>query len=260
VSRQRLGEFQEARQRLATEGERLAQVTSTVEVLREKGDSQTLAMLYDSIGNEDLRDKAIEAALSDDPSDSNICFLRGMQGRPDLIPEAVAERRLAHQLDSENWSQRARTLINLDRPIDATKDYLKSALNDIEEGNLFSAAYYLKEMVSEGCIDALFKEAFDDAAAEGDIWWQIRALDELGWDEELQRFLLDHVSEVEALGHNMALIELRRAEGNWVEVDRLVQEHYRTMQWGVMGEDDLDADAEDAIGGTGLFEGDEECD
>lgn len=84
--------------------------TSLAEIYREKEDWTSLAVHYHHIGNEDLRDKYVEIALQGEADDAEVLFLRGLQGRPDLIPEEVADRELARRADWEDWSQRARAL------------------------------------------------------------------------------------------------------------------------------------------------------
>ena len=87
--------------------------------------------------------------MEGDNSDWLVIDLRSMQGRLDLIPDDVADRRLREQHDSQDWSQRARTLMDLGRYLEAAHDYVKSVFEDLEEGNLFGAAYYLKETIRE---------------------------------------------------------------------------------------------------------------
>lgn len=63
----------------------LAISTSVAEIYRENKEYVLLAIHYDAIGNVELRDKYIEVALRGKPSDEDICFLRGLQDKPDLI-------------------------------------------------------------------------------------------------------------------------------------------------------------------------------
>jgi hypothetical protein len=155
---------------------------------------------YDVLGNTELRDKYIEVALSTDEADDEmIMFVRGLQDRPDLIPVEVAERRLAQLEKQENWSQRARALKVLERFVDAATDYIRSVQASLGEGRFFSAAYYLKELVESGLIGGLFQEALQDARERGDLWWQVRALQELGRQDELTDLLLENSSTIDDL-------------------------------------------------------------
>jgi hypothetical protein len=69
----------------------------------------------------------------------------------------------------------------------------------IDKGNVFSAAFHLKEMISEGILDSLFIEAMAEAEEQNDLWWQYRCLEELEWESEAKAFLLEHRKEIEAL-------------------------------------------------------------
>jgi hypothetical protein len=70
----------------------IEQITSIAEIYRVDGEFELLAIHYNAIGNFELRDKYIDIALSQSLSDDSVVFLRGLQGRPDLIPQEVIER------------------------------------------------------------------------------------------------------------------------------------------------------------------------
>lgn len=55
-------------------------VTSVSEIYRDNEEYILLVYLYNSIGNYELRDKYIEIALSQNPSDQSICDLRSIKG------------------------------------------------------------------------------------------------------------------------------------------------------------------------------------
>lgn len=196
------------------DGHRLDMVTGIAEIYRENEEYELLAMHYHVIGNAELRDKYIEIALKETPSDNSICFLRGLQEKPELIPEAVVERELQKYTDHRDWTQRARFYKSLGKDIEAAQDYVEGVKKSLAEDNAFSAAYYLKELVKEGLIDALFVEAFKRAKADNDLWWQIRALDELGWRTELKSLLSENEEEIEKSGNLLLLQELARAKGD----------------------------------------------
>ena len=175
----------------------LAISTSVAEIYRDNEEYELLAIHYDSIGNRELRDKYIERALSGTPSDSSICFLRGMQDRPDLIPSDVLKRQLGLYAKHEDFTQRARLLATAKRYREAAIDYIKGILDSLNEGNIFSAAFYIKELAHDGVLDELFVQALKEAREENDLWWQVRALQELGWNDELRKLLLENEVEVE---------------------------------------------------------------
>ena len=67
-------------------------VTSLGEIYRENKEHLMLAHHYHNIGNKELRDKYIELALENNPTDYDIVDLRALQGRVELIPNEVIAR------------------------------------------------------------------------------------------------------------------------------------------------------------------------
>ena len=189
-------------------------VTSTAEIYRENEEFELLAGFYDSIGNYDLRDKYIEQAIRKDPSDENITFLRGLQGKPELIPEEVIKRETSRYTKNKDWSQRARFYFKLGRFREAVTDYIRSVSEDLEEGNIFSAAYYLKELVKRGLVQELFIQALAKAKEDNNLWLQIRALQELEWHGELSELLLQQEKEIEESGDPYMAELLANARGD----------------------------------------------
>jgi hypothetical protein len=179
-----------------TGGYDIEQITSIAEAYRENGEFELLASHYDMIGNNELRDKYIDIALSKAPSDDTVLFLRGLQSRTDLIPVDVINREDARLIASKDWLQRARMLKKLSRHPEAVHDYLQGILNSLSEDQVFSAAYYLKELSEAHLFEELFVIALKKAQAASDLWWQIRALQELGWHSELNDLLLKNESEI----------------------------------------------------------------
>lgn len=196
-------------------------VTSVSEIYRESEQFLLLAGLYNSVGNYELRDKYIEISLEKDPSDRSICYFRGMQGRPDLIPLEVIERETTRYTENKDYSQRARFYLDIGMDIEAAKDYVQSVLESLKQGNPFSAAFYLKELVEEGLIDKLFEEALKKSTQEEDLWWQIRALQELGWQSELSDLLIrnsSYIEESEDISMKILLAKARGNEGEYLDL------------------------------------------
>ena len=221
VAEKRVQDYRETRDKATSERSQVRYLASLIETLREKQDYITLAQVYDDMGNEDLRDKYVEMALAADSSDWTVIYLRGMQERPDLVPNDVAERRLAEQSSEADWSQRARTLIKLGRYVEATHDYVKGVLQDFEEENLFAAAFYLKELLESDLVQRLFEHALQDFTDEGDLWWQVRCLQELGWDSELKDLLLANEEEIRASKSPMLMTLLMYAKGDIEGAEKL---------------------------------------
>jgi len=176
----------------------LAISTSLAEIYRDNKEYELLAIHYNAIGNSELRDKYIELVLAGTPSDSSICFLRGLQDRPDLIPDDVLQRVLDRYAQDEDFTQRGRLLARVGRTRDAAIDYIRGIIRSLEDDNLFSAAYYIKELSENGLVDDLFILALKRAEEQHDLWWQVRTLQELEWHDELNQFVISHKDEIEA--------------------------------------------------------------
>jgi len=172
--------------------------TSIAEIYRDNKEYELLAIHYGAIGNSELRNKYVELALKDKPSDSSVCFLRGLQERPDLIPPDVLKRELRRFAKHKDYSQRGRLLLTIGQTKEAAIDYLRGILEFLKDDNAFSAAYYLKEMSKDGLVEQLFILELNRAKEAKDLWWQIRALQELDWDEDLNKLLLGHQDEIRA--------------------------------------------------------------
>lgn len=173
--------------------------TSLAEIYREREEYELLALHYVGIGNDELRDKYIELAIQQGMDDGGIIFFRSQQDRLDLIPEAVVEREIKRFEDRKMWFSLGRLYRELGEYELATQATCKGAIEAIEEGNVFTASFHLKEMVSEGTLDYLFMDALHQAEEDGDLSLQYRCLEELEWDEEAKQFLLDHREEIETL-------------------------------------------------------------
>lgn len=189
----------------------LEYITSVTEIYRENKKYSLLAGLYDSLGNIELRDKYIEIAIAENPSDDIICHLRGKQGKPELIPEDVKKRMYDKFTKNNNFSQRARFHMDVGLEIEAAKDYIADVKKSLDEGKFFSAAFYLKEMIEENLITRLFEEALKDATERDDLWWQVRALQELGWNSELNDLLIKNTDFINASGNTTLQAYLAKA-------------------------------------------------
>jgi len=240
VRRQRAAD-EDARESLSrTQGRELELATSVAEILRENEQYELLAMHYNAIGNVELRDKYIEQAIQADPSDQTVAFLRGLQGKPKLIPNAVVQREMERYTRNEDWTQRARFLANLGRHQDAITDYLRGILESLQDGNEFSAAFYLKELQQSDLLKQLFVVALKKAEDEGDLWWQVRALGELGWTTECDALLLAHEQDIETSRNPLLQEMLARAKGDVEASMKFRKELMSGMRLGIVGEGEDD--------------------
>lgn len=173
--------------------------TSLAEIYREREEYELLALHYLGIGNDELRDKYIDLAIQQGMDDATLIFFRSVQERLDLISEEVTKREIKKLEDQGSWFSLGRLYRELEEYQLAAQATCKGVVASIEEGNVFSAAFHLKEMVSDGTLDFLFIDELHQAEEDHDLWWQYRCLEELGWDEEAKQLLLDHREEIEAL-------------------------------------------------------------
>lgn len=221
---------------------KLELATSLAEIYRENRQYKLLITHYNTIGNDELRDKYIDLFLQEDQSDSTIFFYRKLQGKPELIPQEVIERRLARFNEREDWSGRARLQLDIGNYSEAAAEYVRGIGEALQGDYIFNAAFKLKELVEKGLIEALFVLAFEKAADKDDLHWQIRALEELGWHKEIQDLVLRNAKRIEESGHPDFLIRLAEARGDTQKVVELKKS--RARQWRVMKTDPDDPDSE----------------
>lgn len=195
--------------------EEIAFVTSVADSLRENKQYEALATYYSIWGNTELRDKYIEKVLASKrkiPVETEV-FLRGLQGKADQVDPARVEEEIAWKKKNSDFSQLARLYREVGRPLEAIRAYCQTVLESLDEGNLFSAAYYLKELSEEKLFEPIFELAFRERTEKGDLWWQVRCLQELGWDGQLKDLVISKRAEIEKSGNPLLLVELYRALG-----------------------------------------------
>jgi hypothetical protein len=188
--------------------------TSLAEIYRDAEAYDLLAMHYDIVGNNELRDKYVDLAITRGLPDGTLIFLRGLQGRPELIPPEVLERERHHLSSEGDLLQRGRLLDTVGDSQEAATDYLRGILDRLNGKRFFTAAYYLKELAESGLVDELFVLALRDAQAEKSLWWQVRSLQELGWDTELKALVEEHAAEIEASDDLLLKEVLARLRGD----------------------------------------------
>jgi len=86
--------------------------------------------------------------------------------------------------------------------------------------------------------------ALKKAQEEGELWWQVRALQELGWWQELRELLLSHADEIESGDKGYLRLELLRAQGKRDEAIALRKEMVKHVRIAVMENEDKDEDAQ----------------
>lgn len=190
-SRMRTGSIV-GKESVAPENWGLIVATGLAEVFREEGSYFRLALHYNAVGNSSLRDKYVEKAIAEGIDDEGHILLRALQNRiSEVLPEVLQRRQRALE-GSHDFLGLARFYKRVGRDYEAGKAYAQGLAKLAESDGVFPLAFYLREVADSGIIEALFEQAFNEAAADGNLWWQIRALEELGWHSELRDLVLSH--------------------------------------------------------------------
>jgi hypothetical protein len=124
-------------------------LTCAIESLQENKQYELLAMLYHNIDNFELRDKYIENVISKSPSPQTLIFLRSLQTKMILVPKEIVQNEIERRTKNKDWAQLARLYVDIGWWNEAVEYYCKFIMESIRGGNVFSAAYYLKEMCIE---------------------------------------------------------------------------------------------------------------
>jgi len=203
--------------------------TSIAEILRDREEYELLALHYLGIGNDELRDKYIELAIKQGIDDATLIFFRSAQQRLDLIQAEIIDRETKKLETQASWFSLGRLYRELGDYKLAAINTSKGIIGAIQEGNIFTAAFHLKEMIEDDALEELFIIAMKDARKQNDLWWQYRCLQELGWDTEAKEFLLVHRKEIEASGEDHFIEELTIALGDTVRYLELRKEEARSL-------------------------------
>jgi len=204
--------------------------TRVINHFRDQHQYAFIAMEYDRLGNNQLRDKYIEKALSSEngcDEDTEI-YLRGLQGKPELVSKDRAKLAIKRRTSDRQWSDLARIHKTLGSWQEAVGAYCQSIADSLNHGSLFTAAYYLQEMCEAGLQARLFELALREAEEKGELWWQVRCLQELGWEHELSALLIARRDDIERSENDLLKLELYKALGN----DEMFYETYERFRLG----------------------------
>ncbi len=175
----------------------LEAVATLAESLRENEQFELLALLYHECGIAELRDKYIEKALAQQNSVRAALSLRALQGRMDQVDTALIDQQLEQHQRNEDWVQLARLQAALKRWPEAVQSYCRGLVKAIECGDSFSTGSILQEISQQQLHKALFELALRQAADENDFWWEVRALEAMGWKDELRDYITNKQAAVE---------------------------------------------------------------
>lgn len=192
-------------------GKELRRALVSLEIAKENGDWYEVALLYHRAGEMELRDKYIDLTLAEDPSPFYQVLLRRMQGKASELPDEI--KAAAVEQASQDWTVKAGVLYETGDVKEATRTLLSGITEALERSNPFAAAYYIKNRLS-AIVKDLFMQSLDQFAAEGDLWWQLRCYEELGWDGSAQELLLGNEAEIRASNDVLLLQKLAAVKGN----------------------------------------------
>jgi hypothetical protein len=77
----------------------------------------------------------------------------------------------------------------------------------------FTAAIYMRGMVARGLPEELFILSLARATEAEDLWWQMGALQELGWASKLEHFFYENAERIEASEYFNLRALLAEAQG-----------------------------------------------
>ncbi|MCH8833048.1 MAG: HNH endonuclease [Thaumarchaeota archaeon] len=227
IAKQRAIEFDEKEFSAEREAMDLKTATSLADLYREVGDYGLLSTHYDIIKNIELRDKYIEELLKNNPADEDVIFYRKMQNNPELIPKEVIKREIKFLTKNKDWFNLGRTYSALGNHKKAVESFVKGLSKSIKQKNWFTAAFYTKELVQGGTINGIFNSELQKFSKEGDIWWQIRCLDELERRPEIIELLLQNKEKILKSDVLHLKISLAIALGDEDEYLRLTKEEVK---------------------------------
>jgi tetratricopeptide (TPR) repeat protein len=162
-------------------------VAAEVEIAKSQENWMMLARIYNGIGDAEFRDKYINLALQQDPSPFYLWLFARMQGKVDQLPKDVAAGALEEV--AEDWTTRGSILFESGNLTEAAQTYLAGIKQALDNGEWFLAAFYMRHALNEEVVDELFKRSLRQSAVEGNLWWQLRSFEELGWADAKRELL-----------------------------------------------------------------------
>ena len=212
--------------------------TSIAEIYKENQEYELLAIHYNRINNIELRDKYIKIALLENPSDSSIIYLKNLQGKSNDVSLEITSRYIEKLQKLEDWYQIARTYRDNKNSIESLKYYLKGLTESLENKRIFTTAFYLKELSKSGIFESLFEKSFIETKEKNDLWWQIRSLQELGWNTELENLVKENREEILKSKNISLLRQLAKIEGNtkeYIEIQKKIAKMMHIYDNGSIG-------------------------
>jgi hypothetical protein len=211
-------------------------VTTKAEILRENQQWDLLAAHYHRYGNYELRDKYIEKALGEPEVSPDLeLHLRSLQGRPELVSAERVNKLLRDLRELKDYLQLARRYLAIRDWRNALRYYCEGLLDCLKNNELFSAAYYAKELGESDLWKELFKTCLDQMSENDDLWWQYRCYDELGWEAEGDELLRANREKIQSSNDLLLKRELYRAlndKEKLFETDKIISACQSSVQIG----------------------------
>jgi tetratricopeptide (TPR) repeat protein len=190
VGRARLEKATRATEQRDRQISKIGAFIDELEDLKKKEAYDEIIFKLDEIENITLRDEFIEKYVAENPDDmEGQIFFRSMQKRVDLLDMVRVDEHIDELKRDGYLSQVARALFDVGRHEEAITYYLDSIKDDLQNGNTFGAAFYLKELSERELHARLFEKAHRESHASGDRWWEMRSLQELELFDEVDALL-----------------------------------------------------------------------
>ncbi len=183
-----------------------------LEIAKSNEDWLSVARIYDAAGDLELRDKYVEIALAKDDRPFMQVLLRDMQGRAAELPEAV--KVAAAEEVSEDWTTHGGVLLDVGKVQEAAMTWLLGITEAIADGKWFLAAYYIQHALRDQLVEPLFEMALRENIENGDLWWQLRCYEELGWKDSARELLLSNESQISGGVNRLLKQKLALAKGD----------------------------------------------
>ena len=197
-------------------------VAAELEIAKSQENWLQMAQVYHSIGDVELRDKYINLAIQQGADPFYFWVFARMQDRVEQLPDDIVARAL--EVVSDDWTMKGAILFDTGKLLEAAQTYLAGIKEALDHGEWFSAAFYMKHALNEKVVDELFKRSLRESAEEGDLWWQLRAFEELGWTDARRELLLGNERKIMESDDQNLIRALAEAKGDRDLVLKTVKE------------------------------------
>jgi len=164
----------------------VGQLVKRIEELKAARNYQELIFTFDNLGQPNLRDKYIELYLKKPRPFEQQFYFRAMQRRTDLLSQTELKKYFDDLERRKDWQDLSSAYFRIGDKINAAKYLSKHVARAIEQGNWFNAAFCLRSLILQNAVDDLFEKSLDVSRQKKELFWELRALQELEWIDELK--------------------------------------------------------------------------